>query len=197
MGVTAGSLLYVSATGFKNVCNAQELPPRLTDDLQAGHGSWGADEYATVGAEDLLIASGLPDACIVDDPMKALGTGAGPDLNPAWSAQDGSCVATASARERRPDRLRWGFESPRSGWAVLRLRSYPAWRVRVNGVEMKSLPLRNDGLITVPVPQGQVEIAADWRTTRDAIAGWCVSTVCVLITMVVWAWERRRKGAEA
>jgi hypothetical protein len=196
-GVVLSSLLYVSATGFMTSCNKEEVPPGLTAELAKGAGSWGADEYATLGSEDLLVASDLPDVCVVERADAVLGTGAGPDQNPAWAATQGSCLETARARVRTPEHLRVGFESPGQGWAVVKLRSYPAWRVRVNGVEMRGLPARKDGLIVVPLAQGRVEIAADWTTTGDVVAGRWLSVVCgAMLAGVRWMARGKRKGAE-
>jgi hypothetical protein len=195
--VVLSSLLYVSSTGFMGSCNVEEVPPGLTAELAKGAGSWGTDEYATLGSEDLLVASGLPDVCVVERADVALGTGAGPDQNPTWTASQGSCLETARANVRTPKRLRIGFESPVAGRAVVKLRSYPAWRVRVDGVEIRGLPARQDGLIVVPVAKGQVEIAADWRTTEDVVAGRWLSGVCgVLLATVWWMGRGKRNGAE-
>jgi hypothetical protein len=193
--VVLSSLLYVSGTGFMGSCNAEEVPPGLTAELAKGAGSWGADEYATLGSEDLMVASGMPDVCVAGRADVVLGTGAGPDQNPAWAASQGSCFATVRASVRTPKHLLVAFESERAGWAVVKLRSYPAWRVRVNGVEVRGLPLRQDGLIVVPVAKGRVEIAADWRTTEDVVAGRWLSGVCGVLLGLVW-WMGKENGAE-
>jgi hypothetical protein len=195
--VLLSSLLYVSSTRFMGSCNAEEVPPGLTAELAKGAGSWGTDEYAPLGAEDLLVASGLPDVCVVERANEVLGVGAGPDQNPAWAESQRSCRETARASVRTPERLRVGFESAGAGWAVVKLRSYPAWRVRVNGVEMRGLSVRADGLMVVPVAQGRVEIAADWRTTEDVVAGRWLSGVCaVMLGLIWWMQWSKRKGAE-
>jgi hypothetical protein len=196
-GVVLTSLLYVSATGFMTSCNVEEVPPGLTAELAKGAGSWGADEYATLGSADLMVASGLPDVCLVERPDVVLGQGAGPDQNPYWDASQGSCVGTARASERTPERLRVGFVSPRAGWAVVKLRRYPAWRVRVNGVEVRAMPERTDGLIVIPVTAGRVELAADWRTTLDVVAGRWSSGICaVMLAGVWWIGRGKEKSAE-
>jgi hypothetical protein len=190
-GVVLTSLLYISTTGFATSCNVEEMPPGLTAELAKGAGSWGADEYATVGSADLMVPSGLTDVCVVDRPDRILGSGAGPDQNPYWDASQGSCLATARASVRTPEHLRVSFESPRSGWAVLKLRRYPTWRVRVNGVEVGAEPERKDGLIVLPVVQGLVDVAVDWKTTRDVVAGRWLTGISVL--SLAWGWWLERK----
>ncbi len=190
-GVVLSSLLYVSATGFMTSCNKEEVLPGLTAELAKGAGSWGADEYATLGSEDLMVASGLPDVCLVERPDLVLGQGAGPDQNPYWDVAQGSCVATARASVRSPERLRVGFVSPRAGWVVLKLRRYPAWRVRVNGVDAGGMPERADGLIVVPVLAGRVEVAVDWGTTQDVVVGRWLTVVCGLALGMLCSAHRR------
>jgi hypothetical protein len=197
-GVVVSSLLYVSGTGFMGNCNVEEVPPGLTAELAKGAGSWGADEYATLGSEDLMVASGLPDVCVVEQADAVLGTGAGPDQNPAWTAAQGSCLATAQATVRTPDRLRVSFDSAGAGWAVVKLRRYPAWQVRVNEAEVRGMPVRVDGLMVVPVAKGRVEIVADWTTTEDVVVGRWLSVACAVMLAGVWWMARgKRKGAEA
>jgi hypothetical protein len=73
---------------------------------------------------------------------------------------------------------------------ILRLRTYPAWRVTVNGRPASSLG-REDGLTVVPVNQGQTEIDADWTTTPDVYAGRWLSVLALVLVTAVWFWERR------
>jgi hypothetical protein len=77
------------------------------------------------------------------------------------------------------------------GFLILRLRSYPAWRVAVNGRSVGTLPRRDDGLMAVPVPQGEVDLVVDWATTPDVIAGRWLTALAVLLLIGLWLLERR------
>ena len=77
------------------------------------------------------------------------------------------------------------------GYLVLRLRSFPAWTVRVNGQPVAGLPKRDDGLIAVPVPQGRVDLTVDWTTTPDVPAGRWISALAVLLLAVLFLLERK------
>ena len=128
-------------------------------------------EYEPPGGDDSSIATGLPDACLVADPLTVLGKPDpdNPDSNPAWEPNQGSCQATFNfvhGRKTNPEHRKIRTTIPRPGYLVLRLLSYPAWRVRVNGQLLAALPMRDDGLIAVPVPQGTVDLTVDWTTTR-------------------------------
>jgi hypothetical protein len=80
-----------------------------------------------------------------------------------------------------------------AGYLVLRLVSYPAWRIRLNGQSLAALPRRNDGLIVVPVPQGPVDLSIDWTRSPDVLAGRWVSAFSLLLLAALW-WVERRRG---
>jgi hypothetical protein len=74
---------------------------------------------------------------------------------------------------------------------VLRLRSYPAWRVTVNGQVVENLPARQDGLLSVPVPQGPVSVTVAWTSTPDMIAGRAVSGLALVGLIALGLFERK------
>ena len=81
------------------------------------------------------------------------------------------------------------------GTLVLRLLRFPAWQIKVNGRAPAPLPLRNDGLIAVPVPQGPVVVTADWRTTPDVLAGRWLSALFAPLLIGLFLLERRFKNS--
>jgi len=46
--------------------------------------------------------------------------------------------------------------------------------------------------MAVPVPQGPVQVAVDWTTTGDIIAGRSISAAALLLLAGLYAFERRR-----
>jgi hypothetical protein len=74
---------------------------------------------------------------------------------------------------------------------VLRLRTYPAWRIRLNGAQVSAPPERQDGLTAVPVPEGPFDLAVDWTTTRDVLIGRVLSAVAGLLVTGLWLLEYR------
>jgi hypothetical protein len=192
---------FLAATGFAaaylfQVCYPEDTVASMLAAYRNGAGFEGMDEYAPPGADQLLIATGLPGACLVSDPLTVLGKAVAdsPDSNPAWSPGDASCLATfadVDTGKRDPEHLRIRAAIPRAGYLVLRLRSYPAWRVRVNGRELRGLPWRDDGLMAVPVPQGPVELAVDWTTTADSLLGRWLSALALLLLTALGLLERK------
>jgi hypothetical protein len=206
--LSACAVWFVASTVFAGgyffqVCYAEDTVASTLFDYRDGAGFEGMYEYEPFDADISQIATGLPDACLVSDPSIALGksTPDDPDANPIWSPP--TCDATytflgdgATNPEHR--QIRAHVSHP--GYLVLRLLSYPDWQVRVNGqlfhtdrtIELP-LPKRNDGLIAVPVPQGQVALAVDWAITRDVIASRWITALSVLLLAALWFFEPRRK----
>jgi hypothetical protein len=97
------------------------------------------------------------------------------------------------------EHLRIRAEVPHTGFLILHLREYAAWQVRVNGrllafeanPVLTPLPHRDDGMMAVPVPQGHVEVAIDWATTRDVIIGRWLSAIFLILLAALYIAERR------
>jgi hypothetical protein len=179
------SLLFLAATIFAARNFFRDDPE--TDDFstflstyRSGAGFIGTDEYAPPGADNYFVATSLPDACLTSKFDTELGIAPNLEDNPVWRPDQGSCMATATTQLRQPEHMRINAFTAQAGFLILRLRTYPAWRVTVNGQLAAGLPARLDGLMVVPVPQGPVNLTVDWTTTPDVIAGRCVSVVALL-----------------
>jgi hypothetical protein len=176
---------------FFQVCDDEDAVAGMLNVYHAGTGFEGTDEYAPADADDSLLASGLPAACLADSPTVALGQGT--DLE--WTADQGSCEQTfpAASTPGKPaaEHLLVEADSLNDGFLILRLRNYPAWQVRVNGQLQAHLPERPDGLIAVPVPWGHASVTADWTTTPDVILSRWLSGLALLLFAGFWWFERR------
>ena len=164
---------------------------------RTGAGFEGVDEYSPAGADDSLLVSGLPAACLTASRGTPLGTPSGIiGVAPIWTAYNGSCEAVVSTATGHPEHLRFTATFAHPGYLVLRLRSYPAWRIRLNGQPAANLPQRADGLIAVPVLQGAVNLTVDWTTTPDAWAGRWLSGLALILVTGLCLLERRlsRRG---
>jgi 6-pyruvoyl-tetrahydropterin synthase related domain len=191
---------FLSAAGIATVslfqgCDSEDAVGGMLDDYNAGTGFEGTDEYAPVGADNSLVATDLPFACLVLNPAIVLGKG-DPASTPDWSADQGTCDATYprmdEGRRASPEHMRLVAATPHSGSLVLRLRRYPAWRVRVNGIDVNPIPGRQDGLMAVPVPKGHVDLAVDWTTTPDVLIGRLISGLALVLVTGLWSLEYRR-----
>ena len=193
VGVVCGMLLVGSAAFATRqflLTRDQSGLAEMLSEYQAG-GLDGIPEYSQAGWDDSLVATGLPDACLVTNPNIVLGAAGSADTNPTWSPEQGTCIQTASASVREPEHQRIAMTAPRPGWLILKLRSYPAWRITVNGKPAATLARDNDGLIAVPVGDGPVTVAVDWTTTTDAIVGRIVSALALALATCLYFLERR------
>ncbi len=186
-------LLGLTATGalvFFQFCDAEDKVPNQVQTFYAGVGVEGTDEYAPLGSDNALVASGLPDACLVSDPAQELGesdsSSDGPTA-PVWFPEQGSCDDTFQASLWQSELKRLDVDSDHAGFVVLRLRRYPAWNVTVNGQPTRDFQYRQDGLLAVPVLEGPSRIEVRWKPTPDVWWGRGISTVSLLVLMLLGA----------
>jgi hypothetical protein len=195
--VFLASTLYAAKIFFQ-VCYPEDTVASTLFDYRAGAGFEGMYEYEPPGGDDSSIATGLPDACLVSDPSIVLGKPDpdDPDANPIWSSDQSSCQTTfhfVGGNQTNPEHREIRAETSHAGYLILRLVSYPAWRIRINGQLQTALPRRDDGLIIVPVSQGPVDVTVDWTRSPDILAGRWVSAVSALLLIALW-WVERRSG---
>jgi hypothetical protein len=178
---------------FFQFCDEEDEVSNQVAVFQAGTGVEGTDEYAAADSDNSLIASGLPDACLVSDPKQVLGeSGSGPDSqsSPVWYPEQGSCDDTYTAKLWQNEHKLLEIDSDHDGFIVLRLSRYPAWQITVNNQLVNSSFNREDGLIVVPVPAGPSTIEIRWITTADALWGRWISLVSLVLCVVLWVLER-------
>jgi hypothetical protein len=189
-----------AATAFFQVCYDEDTVASTLAAYRSGAGFEGMYEYAPPGSDITLIATGLPAACLVTDPSIALGKANAddPSSNPAWSSEQPGCLAAFPEFDpsSAPEHLRFHGTIDRAGYLVLRLLSYPAWKVRVNGAAVTQLPDRTDGLMAVPVVAGPVDVSIDWRLSADVAAGRLLSGLSVLLIALVYWVERRIRALD-
>ena len=174
-------------------CHPEDTVAAMLSRYRTGGVLDDSDQFAPPDSDDDLLVLGLPDACLVSDPAVALGKPAA-DGTLVWNAAQGTCVAAYSAQTTPAssvDRLLLRAVIPHPGFLILRLRTYPAWRVRVNGKILANLPQRDDGLFAVPVAEGPVTLTIDWTSTPDVIAGRCLSLLAVLLITGLCVLERK------
>jgi hypothetical protein len=179
---------------FFQVCYPEDTVASTLADFRSGAGFEGMYEYEPPNADRSMIAMGLPAACFVTDPTVELGKqDDNGDL--MWSPAQGTCEVAFGAVtgwETDPEHLRIRALTTHAGFLVLRLLEFPAWSVRVNGQPVGDLPAREDGLLAVPIPPGEVNLTVDWTTTPDVILSRWVTAAGMLLLALVFFFERRR-----
>ena len=191
-GIAFAGATAVAGVSFFQACYTEDTVGSTLADFQAGLGFEGTDEYAPPDADNSLVATDLPFACLVGDPATRLGKG-DPDTTPEWSEDQGSCDATFPADNKKKSftHVRLNAQVPHTGYLVLRLRTYPAWQINVNGARVTALPPREDGLMAIPIPKGNIDLAVDWTTTCDVLIGRAITVVALLLVTGLWLLEYR------
>jgi len=186
-----GMTVFAATSFFRDDREDSDLGDML-DRYSTDAGFMGTDEYQPPGTENTLVAMGLPDGCLTDDFDDEQGVQSTPDDNPVWRPEQQSCFATATATLKQAEHWRIAGFARRAGFLVLRLRSYPAWRVAVNGrvLDASKLQLRPDGLISAPVPQGPFAVTVDWTTTPDVVYGRWLSALALMALLSIAFYER-------
>ena len=172
--------------------------------LTIGSGTSGQAEYAPDGADNRLVALGLPGACLTSRPFTSLGVPmTTPDKSatiPVWRVAQGSCQVIYTMEKGPAYKGMEHYQVKavllQPGYLILRLRRYPAWRVSVNGQIVERMPEREDGLMVVPAPMGMVNVDVIWTTTPDVTAGRWLSVMAVL-ALTGFSWLERKRISEA
>jgi hypothetical protein len=200
------SIFTVTLLLFHQPCDAEDKVAGMLSAFRSGQGFEGTDEYAPPGADNTLMAVGLPDACLTGNPATVLAKSDDGNI-PEWNPANGHCDAIYSwlrnKRQASPEHLRLVADIPHTGFLVLHLRRYAAWKVDLNGQTVSlearpiygSLPHRDDGLITVPVPQGPVRLDVDWTITGDVVMGRMISLMSLGYLAIVFLIERKLNAA--
>jgi hypothetical protein len=190
--LSACALLFIAisaAAGHYWFIDCEDNQDRIVAAEHDGTGVYGKQEYAPAGGIYAPPLSIQPDACLVGDPSASPGP-ANPGTGPYWDGAKARCKAFVAINFLPESRIVVGT-ADHPGYLILRLRSYPAWRVEVNGRPVTPAIERDFGLMAVPVPQGHIEINIDWTTTPDVIAGRCISFVSVLALTTLCLIERK------
>jgi len=136
---------------------------QMSNALAAGTGYEGTDEYVPAGDDPYELDQHLPP--VSDD------TGApisGKIL--AWTPTQKVFTIRARAAQN----------------VIVRLFSYPAWEVVVNGKPAETQKTTVTGLIVIPVAAGENHIEINFRRTPDRVAGAIVSLISLAILLVAW-----------
>ena len=196
--VVAGVVIIAMAVGggllFFQPCDDEDAVAAQVAGFRQGGGSEGTDEYAPVGADNPSIQQHLPLVRVLRAPQDDTAGTANGD-NPEWRAGDaGSIAATVDATRRNEEHWLVRVSTPETGYAVLRLMDYPSWRVTIDDKVASGRPIRDEGLIAVPVAAGSHTIEVHWMATRDVIAGRAVSSISLvaLVLMAAFGGKFRR-----
>jgi hypothetical protein len=149
--------------------NAADLR-EMQDNMQAGTGYEGTDEYTPAGAEPTAIDKDARNVTVAGPAHAAIRIS-------RWDAESKVISAEMSA----PDQLK------------LRLFRYPAWRAEVNGHVVPTAST-DTGQLLVPVEAGMNRVQLVFVRTADRSAGAWISLL-TLLTVIIWTKRLRRRNS--
>ncbi len=159
--------------------------------FRSGHGYEGVDEYTPIGCDRSQLPGNPNDT--------ARPAGVSPAAAPLIAMVDATSGAVVPVQGVTLDIQRWSAErkmfrqdSAAPVTLALRILSYPAWQIDVDGHETQPGAQPDTGQILIPLPAGSHLIAAQFRRTWDRTAGDAISALSGLI-LLGFAWFLRRR----
>jgi len=135
----------------------------MNDALANGTGYEGTDEYVPIGDDPYELNQALPQ--VSDDAGAAV-----PARILAWSQIEKHFIVHTTA----PHKI------------TVRLFSYPAWDVQVNGKPTPTEKTDVTGLIVIPIAAGDSDITIHFRRTTDRVIGNILSLISLIVFVVAW-----------
>jgi uncharacterized membrane protein len=179
----------VSSALFWQACDDED---NVAAQMETFHGAGfeGTDEY-TLNGVDLDAEEAMAGQDSAMGPVTVMTAAEPGEKLGAESVRPGTgngrpIAATIGIQRWDSERRTAEVDSPETGFAILRLMDYPAWRVTRNGADVTP-ERRSDGWMAVPVEAGANLVEVRWRTTGDQWAGIWVSLGALAVTLA-WSW---------
>jgi hypothetical protein len=136
----------------------------MSNALADGSGYEGTEEYVPAGADAYELDKGLP--LVSDD------TGASvPSQMLTWGQTEKHFTVHAATAQN----------------VTVRLFSYPAWEVEVNGKPTKTRTTDVTRLIVIPLAAGDSDVHIYFRRTSDRVIGNVVSLISLGLVIAAWS----------
>ncbi|HEY6488152.1 MAG: hypothetical protein WCC26_16160 [Terracidiphilus sp.] len=177
-------LFFLVSGGTWGICNEDCRGADATIlSVEQTYGLLGKPEYAPPGIRHALLDPNVPGDCEVS----ALGdTEAAAGQDQKQNGRAFACEGKFSRVSDQPEHKIVMGTADRAGFLILRLRSFPAWRLTVNGRRTSAAREENYGLMAVPIPQGPVVVRVDWATTPDVWAGRWLGLLALAAIVALW-----------
>jgi hypothetical protein len=178
---------------FFQPCDDEDAVAAQVRGFGEGQGTQGTDEYTPKGADNSAVQQHLPLVRVLRAAQDDTADSSKED-NPDWRAgASGSIAATINVKRWNAEHWTVSVVTAETGYAVLRLMDYPSWRVTVDDKPALGRPLRDDGLMAIPIIAGKHVIEVQWAATGDVIAGRTISAIALLALAIVVMLERRER----
>jgi len=156
-------------------------------------GAYGKPEYAPPGVPYLLVLPDVPGNCVIGNlnDLASISGAPGEVMHEAQAGSEDICRGKVDQVLNLPELKAFKGVVDQAGYLVLRLRSFPAWQVNVNGRPAATAMEPGHGLVAVPVTPGPVDVIVKWRTTPDVVAGRWMSALALALMVALYFGERR------
>ena len=166
--------------------------PTLRTAIDSGEGFDGTDEYDPIGDDHYNLPAKAPRAQLLPSTEDA-------DSEPPKAAAKppGTGIERSKVAVERwtPEEKIVNVESAHPARLALRLLNYPAWRVEINGLEIKPERAEDSGQIITPLPPGSSRVTAGFTRTPDRTLGAIVSALSGVVScLLLWLGNRRRES---
>ena len=142
-----------------------------------GQGYFGTDEYGPLGSDHYDLDEHAPMVRLRSD-----------------RGSPSESKARVQIQQWRPTRKQFVVQSPEPVTAALRLMTYPAWAVDVNGKRVRA-SAEQSGQMMVSLPAGTSRVQIAFTTTPDRLWGDIISAIAAL-SIAGAVLFRRRRAAE-
>jgi hypothetical protein len=146
--VIVGAWVHVQAPWWDNAADLREMQ----DNIEAGVGYEGTDEYTPVGADPGAVEKDARNVTVIGPARAAIHI-------LRWDAAAKEFTAQMSAADE----------------LALKLFPYPAWKIEVNGHQAEPVPRQATGQMLIPVQPGMNHVQIRFIRTWDRTAGAVIS----------------------
>ena len=157
----AATLTAIAYRLFQQPCDTTDTVAASLALFRSNAGTDPTDEYTPVTADNDSLAPNNPPYWLA--------------LNPDAKAPSNSTPGPA------PTHLTIATPIPQT--LILNLRDYPAWRITRNGEPVAAREQRDDGLIAIPLPTGQSQIAIKESQPLDRTVGDILSVIAIILLL--------------
>lgn len=163
--------------------------PVLSRGIHTDHGYEGSDEYAPLGFDRFAI----PGANQVTEDQPILPGPPVPrfqEFDPSTGQTSPSSGVRLHIEEWTAEHRAFTAESAQPVTLAVRLADYPAWKLRVDGVETTIESQPPQGQVLVPLGTGAHRVEIQFTRTPDRTAGAIVSCFSLLALLAALRWKR-------
>jgi hypothetical protein len=168
-------LIVICNRELQSPCDPAETPFMVSNVYRTGYGYMGPDEYVPVAGANYAVQPDFPE-------FRLFG-------------ENGSAAAGARVTRSHTTayRKQLTVESSQPVKLVLRLMSYPAWQVEVNGQRVVPAMDRLTGRMIIALPTGASQVDVRFVRTSDRWLGDGISLAAVMV-LCGFVFVRRKKA---